>query len=286
MIVHYRLLNRSVSLADKLPAMASRAEQKAAARARREAQQRASSVAQARRTRLIWLGGVVAAVAVVIVVIVVAVGGGTKTLTIKQAQAKVTSLLHGIPQSGNTLGNPSAPITLTEYGDLVCPICQEFALTTEQNLISGPVRAGKVKIKYLAAETASGNANAGEFIPSQVAALAAGNQHLAWNYIMLWYYEQQSEDTAYVTENFIQRLAQHVPGLDLTKWQADRDDQSLVNQVKSDLSSMEGLVKNKAVTEYATPTLIFSNDKSGQASAPFQGVPTFGSMQTIIKELA
>ena len=49
---------------------------------------------------------------------------------------------------------------------------------------------------------------------------------------------------------------------------------------------MEGLVKNKAVTQYATPTLIFSNDKSGQSSAPFQGVPTFGSMQTIVKELS
>ena len=286
MIVPYRLLNRSVILVDTLPAMASRAEQKAAARARREAQQRASSVAQARRMRMIWLGGVVAAVALVIVVIVVAVGGGTKTLTIKQAEAKVTSLLRGIPQSGNTLGKASAPITLTEYGDLVCPICQEFALTTEQNLISGPVRAGKVKIKYLAAETASGDANAGEFLSGQVAALAAGNQHLAWNYILLWYYEQQSEDTPYVNEAFIQRLAQHVPGLDLTKWQADRGDQTLTNQVKADLAAMEGLVKQKLVPEYATPTLIFSDDKSGQSSAPFQGVPTFGSMQTIIKELS
>ena len=34
----------------------------------------------------------------------------------------------GIPQSGNALGNPTAPVTLEYFGDLECPICREFTL--------------------------------------------------------------------------------------------------------------------------------------------------------------
>ena len=35
-------------------------------------------------------------------------------------------MLKGIPQHGTTLGNPKAPVTFTEYGDLQCPICKDF----------------------------------------------------------------------------------------------------------------------------------------------------------------
>ena len=41
---------------------------------------------------------------------------------------EVASLVAGIPQSGNALGNPTRPITLQYFGDLECPICKEFTL--------------------------------------------------------------------------------------------------------------------------------------------------------------
>ncbi len=37
-------------------------------------------------------------------------------------------MVGGIPQSGNTLGAPNAPVTLQYFGDLECPICKEFTL--------------------------------------------------------------------------------------------------------------------------------------------------------------
>jgi protein-disulfide isomerase len=172
--------------------MASRAEQKAAARAAREAAHKELNAAQARRMRLIWLGGLAAAAALAIVIVVVAAGGGggSKSTNSKTATATVAALLKGIPQSGNTLGNPKAAVTVTEFGDLVCPVCQDFALTSEAELISKDVRAGKVKLVYRGLETASSTANPGEYVASQVAARAAGLQGREWDYVLLWYHEQ------------------------------------------------------------------------------------------------
>ena len=49
----------------------------------------------------------------------------------QQAATTVNSLLAGIPQSAMRLGSPSAPVTVTEFGDLECPVCRDFALTGE-----------------------------------------------------------------------------------------------------------------------------------------------------------
>ena len=44
--------------------------------------------------------------------------------------------------------------------------------------------------------------NGGEYTASQVAARAAGVQHRAWQYILLWYNQQGDETTSYVTESW------------------------------------------------------------------------------------
>ena len=274
-----------------MPAMASRAEQKAAARAAREARQREMSAAQARRMRLIWLAGLVAAAALVIVIIAVAVGGGngSKSVGAKTAQAKVAALLKGIPQSANVqggivLGNPNAPVTMTEYGDLVCPICQEFALGPEQQLIANEVRAGKVKIVYRADETASQSANNGEFTAGQVAARAAGLQKLGWNYILLWYEEQQSELTPYVTASFLAGLARQIPGLNMAKWNAQLQNPNLAGYVSVDGQSMNQLVANHSIPGNATPTLLFSGPKG--SVPPVQAAAPYAALKIAIKDVS
>ena len=47
---------------------------------------------------------------------------------------------------------------------------------SEQQLIDNEVRAGKVKLVYRGLETASSDANSGEYAASQIAARAAGLQ--------------------------------------------------------------------------------------------------------------
>jgi protein-disulfide isomerase len=274
-------------------AMASRAEQKAAARAAREARQRELSASQAKRMRLIWLGGLVLAAALVIVVIAVAAGGGsgsgTKTVGAKTAQAKVAALLKGIPQSGSVqdgivLGNPKAPVTMTEYGDLVCPICQELAVGGEEQLIRNEVRAGKVQIVYKADETASQSANNGEFVAGQVAARAAGLQKLGWNYILLWYEQQQDETTPYVTPAFLNGLAKQIPTLNMAKWKTELENPNLAGYVTVDERQMNQLVSNQTIPANATPTLLFKGPK-GSIPAVQADVP-YSDLKVAIKDVS
>ncbi len=125
-----------------------------------------------------------AAVAVVAVAIVISSGGGPCGLRTGNGGAKIAAevqqLLAGIPQSGATLGNAKAPVTMTYYSDLQCPVCAEFTLKSRfGELLANDVRAGKVKIVYRSLDTATRDPQT--FQTQQVAALAAGKQNRCWD---------------------------------------------------------------------------------------------------------
>jgi protein-disulfide isomerase len=263
--------------------MASRAEQKAALRAAREARQKELTATQTRRKRMYSLGALLAGVVVALIVVIVAGGSKSPTHTTnsKTAKAAVAALLKGIPQNGNTLGSASAPVTVTEYGDLVCPICQEFAFGSEQQLIKNEVRSGKVKLVFRGLETASSTANGGEYVASQVAAAAAGLQHRAWQYILLWYYEQGDETTPYVTNAFMQNIALQVPGLNLTKWQTDRNDAALANGVTADTQAAAAAGLDNPPQ---TPSITFVGPKG--AAQPIVGLASYAQLQSEIQPIS
>jgi len=147
-------------------------------------------------------------------------------------RAEVVSLLAGIPQSGNTLGNPRAPVTLQYFGDLECPFCRKFTLTVLPSIIRHWVRGGSLKIQYRSEQSATTQPAVFKF--QQLAALAAGQQNKMWDFIELFYHEQGKEDSGYVTENYLQGLAQQVPGLNLIAWTAARDDPELASTLTGD----------------------------------------------------
>jgi protein-disulfide isomerase len=208
------------------------------AREKRRELEEAEAAGAARRKRLTQLGIVAAVVVVAIVVILIATGGGSKTGIPKSAQAKnqtvaeVSSVVNGVPQKGNVLGNPNAPLTLEYFGDLECPVCKVFTLTSLPTIVQRWVRTGKLKIVYRSMETATREPEV--FKNQQVAALAAGQQNKMWDFLELFYHEQGEEDSGYVTESYLQQLAQQVPGLNLAKWTSDRSNSELSNQVEGD----------------------------------------------------
>jgi protein-disulfide isomerase len=213
------------------------------AREQRRELEQAEAAGAVRRARLTRLGIVVAVVVVAIVVILIATGGGSKG-GLKHGSAQtgvvneVNSLISGIPQNANVLGDPNAPVTLQYFGDLECPICKEFTLEVLPSIVP-LVRDGKLKIEYRSLETATREPEV--FKEQQVAALAAGKQNKMWDFIELFYHEQGEEDSGYVSESYLQGLAQQVPGLDLATWTSDRNDPALANQVTSDAQAANTL---------------------------------------------
>jgi protein-disulfide isomerase len=211
------------------------------ARGERKALEQAEADRTKRRTRLTQLAIVVTIVVVVIVGIAVASGGSSKktvkagTPQANATTAEVKTLIGGIPQSGNTLGDPNAPVTLKYFGDLECPICKEFTLNMLPTLIPKYVRTGKLKIDYHSMETATHEPEI--FKEQQEAAYAAGKQDLAWYFIETFYHEQlpeEQEDAGGVTESYIQNIASQVPGLNLADWTAARSEPKYATEVEND----------------------------------------------------
>ncbi len=263
--------------------MASRKEQKEAARQRRLEEERLRAEQARRNRRLQMLGGMaIVVVAVIVVVFAVSAGGSSglqhgKTLT--KTEQQVDSLLAGIPQSGRTLGSPTAPVTMTYFGDLECPICRAFTLSTFQQLVSNEVKTGKVKVVYRSFCTATCNGpGQSVFTQQQSAAYAAGEQNKFWNFAELFYHEQGAEDTGYVNTSYLNNLAEQTSGLDLNTWQSSRSSSSLASQVSADENA------GTAAGVTGTPTLVFKGPK-GQVS-PTAGVPAYSTLQQDIAQVS
>jgi protein-disulfide isomerase len=282
--------------------VASRKQQKEEARLAREQAHAQLKAGNARRRRVLVLGSVLV-VAVAAVVIVIAAsssgGGGNPNQYNKQdsapyahaaAQAEVTSLLNGIPQSGNILGSPIAPVTITEFGDLVCPICDEFAVSSEPQLIQDEVRTGKVRLIFRGDETASSDANNSEYVATQVAARSAGLQGKEWNFVMLTYDEQpatidgtDAEEVAYVSAGYLQNRAAQLVGLNLAQWKAHLNDASLKAAVAADSAAAVNQAPN------GTPTIIVSGPKGSvtyDQNQTLSAVPTLAQLQALIQQVS
>ncbi|MGO9900210.1 MAG: DsbA family protein [Solirubrobacteraceae bacterium] len=267
--------------------MASRKEQKEQARAARLAAERALAERAQRNRRMLTLGGVLAAVVVVVAVLIVVSSSGSNNpggivtgAKQKQYEAQVNTLLAGIPQSGTTLGKPSAAVSVTYYGDLECPVCKDFTLGQAgggfPQLVAQDVRQGRVKVTYRSFCTATCNSHSQSvFNDQQVAAYAAGSQNLFWDYAELFYREQGDETTDYVDEKYLDTLAAQVNGLDIAKWQTDRGDPALLAQVQADEAS--------ATADHvsATPSLIVKGPK-GSVPLP-AGAASYSELEQAIK---
>jgi protein-disulfide isomerase len=256
------------------------------ARDQRKAIEEAEAASVERRKRLILLGSVAAAVVVIIAVILVATsGGGSKTPLPEEgknapeapAVKKVKKELAGIPQDGNTLGSPTAPVTMQYFGDLECPICKDFTLGALPTLIQKYVRTGKMKIEYRNLETATREPET--FKTQQSAALAAGKQKKGWYYIELFYNQQGEEDTGYVTEKYLQTLAQQTPGLNLATWTSDRNAPEFTNTITSDAQAANNSGFN------GTPSFLIGKTGGTLTKFEYQSLTDPSSFESAIDKL-
>jgi protein-disulfide isomerase len=159
--------------------------------------------------------------------------------------ADAQRLFRGIPQHGNVLGSPKAPVTVVEYVDLQCPFCQEFETKAMPPVLSRYVRPGKVKIEarpiaFIGPDSERGRAGA----------LAAAEQNRLFNYMQLLYLNQGTENTGWLDDAMASAAAASIPGLDVHAWSSARGSSAVTDQ-ESQFDN-EGNADN--VTE--TPTVL------------------------------
>ncbi|MEA2430242.1 MAG: hypothetical protein QOI19_715 [Thermoleophilaceae bacterium] len=202
--------------------MASRKEQREQARAEREEREAADRAKAQRKKRMLQLGGALVAAGVIVVVAIVVSSGGSSNKGSSSGKAagadQASQLLNSIPQQGTTLGNPKAPVTLLEFADLQCPFCRDYTINTFPSVVAKYVKTGKVKMVF------QNYAFIGpDSLTAARAAEAAGKQNKLWNFIDVFYNSQGTENTDYVTDKFLTKIADGA-GVDANKMLTDRQD--------------------------------------------------------------
>lgn len=145
--------------------------------------------------------------------------------------AEVEARMSGIPQNGRTLGKSRAPLTLTYFHDLKCPFCRAFSLEVLPTIIRRYVRAGKLKITANPV-TFVGLDGGVDSRRAAAAAAALGNQRKYWNFMDLFYRNQQDESTTYVSDAYLSELAGAIPGADVQVMLSQKSSASISNSLK------------------------------------------------------
>jgi protein-disulfide isomerase len=193
---------------------------------------------QERRQRVIQLGSAAAFLAIVVVAVLIVIGqsgsdGGDTNL---EGVAEVKHELAGIPQGGLILGDPGAPVTLVEFGDLQCPVCKGYAEEIVPGVIDSKVRSGEARLEFRNFTIIDEDS-----VPAAAAAIAAGKQGKGWSFVELFYRNQGIERTGYVNDEFLTEIAREAGVSDIGKWNADRKSRRVLSEVSADTAEAEQL---------------------------------------------
>jgi protein-disulfide isomerase len=201
----------------------SAASQKKEAAQKARLEREAAEKAAAERSRRLKLLGAATAVVVVIIAAVLLSGafkdktngaGSTKVagVTLKGI-GETNALLRGVPQKGNVLGRPDAPVTIVEVGDLKCPVCQQTWVGDEQAAIKDLVGTGKANLQLELIDIIDANAGTTDGIAIRNAAnnLAASNRF--FSFVSTVYYNQGLENDTWGTEKRLKQLGAGAPGV-------------------------------------------------------------------------
>jgi protein-disulfide isomerase len=145
------------------------------------------------------LAAVAAAAVLTAVAIAISASGGK---TARTPGAPVSTLLQGIPERGGVLGDPNAPVTVTEFVDLQCPGCAAAARATLPQLVRDQVRTGQVKLEARTLQFLGPDSD-------RAARFAAGaaEQGRLWPFLEAFYSAQGQENSGYVTDEFLRSVA-------------------------------------------------------------------------------
>jgi protein-disulfide isomerase len=144
---------------------------------------------------------------------------------------EVQSLVGGIQQDGARLGDPTAPVTVQVFNDLQCDPCSDWNRDVVVPLISGPVRDGDVQLIYHNFPmTESG------FFLGAYGAVAASKQDYEWQYVELFFANQDVAEKHGADQNFLNAIARGVGvvNFNVEQWQRDMKDSDINTTLEDD----------------------------------------------------
>ncbi|MGC1927980.1 MAG: thioredoxin domain-containing protein [Candidatus Nitrosopolaris sp.] len=146
------------------------------------------------------------------------------------------SLANLIKQGQPHQGSASAPVTLIDFSDLQCSLCDRFVKATEPQINSTYVQGDKVAFIF------EHLPNRGfDSLPAALAAQCTNDQGKFWQYHNLLYKNQGPIDTGWASKDNLKKFASQIPGLDIQKFNSCFDSQKYKPIVANDLALAHSL---------------------------------------------
>jgi protein-disulfide isomerase len=182
----------------------------------------------------------------------------------------------GMPQEGDRLGSDDAPVTIQVFNDIQCDDCRDDFLETIPALAERYARPGDVKLLY---RHYSNSVN-----PEQLGfygAEAAADQGYGWQYIYLFFRNQEEAERFGIDQDYLASVAGGVEELDLEKWDADLEQNGQQGgPIEQRLESQEDLGRN---LEIRTGQAMVINGPSGTVT--LQEGPSLAEVEAAIAEV-
>ena len=142
----------------------------------------------------------------------------------------VQRLLGGIQQDGAALGPPDAPVTVEVFNDVQCEPCADYQLEVIEPLIAGPVReSGDARLEFHHFPMSRANFGLAAF-----GAVAAGLQDYQWQFIELFFRNQEEAEGGVVTQELLDQVANGILNFNVEQWQRDMDEDAVREALEED----------------------------------------------------
>jgi protein-disulfide isomerase len=248
---------------------------------RRRPGESAAAGARSARLRLLVAAAGVAILAVVAIVAITQLTGSKPAngAVHLEGVGTVTKLLKGIPQRDLELGDPRAPVVVTEFADLQCPICAAWARDVLPIVIDNYVRTGKVLLVFEGLHFLDGNFGTTDSEQLLRLALSAANQGHLWDAVDIIFHNQGQEGSRWATPALLSSIAQAIPGVDAQRLLAGRNAASINHWIAT-------------ADEYATslgvqgtPSFLFRKGRRQGLYPQYADAVTFGRLvSTVMKQ--
>jgi protein-disulfide isomerase len=132
---------------------------------------------------------------------------------------------------------------LTEFADLQCPFCADYARDVLPSIVDRYVRTGRLRLElHVLSFLGEDSVRAGAM------AAAATQQDRLWPFAEAFYRNQAAENSGYATDDFLRRIGGETAGLDVEHAMEDR----LLPKAHAKLAEAERAAS--AVGASSTPT--------------------------------
>ena len=167
-------------------------------------------------------------------------------------------------------GKVSAPITVIDFSDFQCYLCNRFVKNTEPLMNQSYIQTGKVALVF--------NHLPNRGFDSMGAALAAqctNDQGKFWQFHNLLYSNQKAIDSGWVSKENLKNFASQIPGLDIKRFDRCFDSEKYKSFVQKEIE----LALSFGFKE--TPSFIVENS-NGSSQETMSGALPFESFKAVI----